>query len=156
MRDERSRRVQGAIAIVAVVVSAIGVVAWVAPRLEVPARFWLAPVSTVRVDDRELRVVEVDYASGLRGVDSLGGLDGALFVLPQVMSEGHGMGMRGTLIDLDVAFFDPDGRFVGRHTMAVCETQVCPAYRPTAPWQFAIEAPAGALAWIGEGSVLRR
>jgi len=126
------------------------------PRLDIPPRFWGSEIETVEVDGRTLRLVHVDYQNGLRGVDSLGGLDGALFVLPRTMSNGHGMGMDRVPIPLDVAFFDPAGRFVDRHTMALCESGACPGYYPDGAWQFAIEAPAGALQWIDEGSILRR
>jgi uncharacterized membrane protein (UPF0127 family) len=138
-----------------VVLVAVAVI-WVGPRLDVPVRFWGSPLPVVTVDGRELRVVEVEYASGLRHVDSLGGLDGALFRFDRPLSIGNGMGMAGTLIDLDVVFFDPNGRAIDRFTMTVCETQDCPGYYPSRPWQFAIEAPAGALDWVEEGAELRR
>ena len=52
---------------------------------------WASPLRVVTVDGRELRVVEVEYASGLRHVDSLGGLDGALFrSTPPVDGKGWG------------------------------------------------------------------
>jgi uncharacterized membrane protein (UPF0127 family) len=136
------------------VVLVVVVVTWVVPRLDVPVRFWASPIRVVTVDGRELRLVEVEYASGLRHTDSLGGLDGALFRFDQPLSTGKGMGMAGTLMDLDVVFFDPDGRAIDRHTMTVCTTQNCPGYYPSRPWQYAIEAPAGALEWIEAGAVL--
>jgi uncharacterized membrane protein (UPF0127 family) len=126
------------------------------PRLDIPPRFWGSAIETVEVDGRVLRLVHVDYQNGLRGVSSLGGLDGALFVLPRAMSTGHGMGMDRVLMPLDVAFFDPAGLFVSRHTMALCDAGACPGYYPDGDWQLAIEAPAGELSWIDEGSVLRR
>ncbi|HET9346267.1 MAG TPA: DUF192 domain-containing protein [Candidatus Limnocylindrales bacterium] len=129
-------------------------VTWVVPRLDVPVQFWASPLRVVTVDGRELRVIEVEYASGLRHVDSLGGLDGALFRFDQPLSTGKGMGMAGTLMDLDVVFFDPEGRAIDRHTMTVCVTQDCPGYYPSRPWQYAIEAPAGALEWVKPGAQL--
>ena len=138
----------------AAVVLILVVVTWVVPRLDVPVRFWGSPIRVVTVDGRELRVVEVEYASGLRHTDSLGGLDGALFRFDQPLSTGKGMGMAGTLMDLDVVFFDPDRRAIDRHTMTVCTTQDCPGYYPSRPWQYAIEAPAGALEWVEEGAQL--
>ncbi|HEX5013750.1 MAG TPA: DUF192 domain-containing protein [Candidatus Limnocylindrales bacterium] len=141
----------------AIVVLLADVVAfWVVPRFDIPPEFWGSEIETVDVDARELRLVRVDYQDGLRNVASLGGLDGALFVLPRTMTTGHGMGMDRVLMPLDVVFFDAAGRFVDRHTMDLCEPGACPGYYPGGEWQFAIEAPAGALSWIGEGSVLRR
>jgi len=66
------------------------------------------------------------------------------------------MGMDDVVIPLDVAFFAPDGRFIERFTMPVCDSEPCTAYVPSAPWQFAIEAPAGSLAWITDTMILRR
>jgi len=129
---------------------------WATGRLDVPPQFWASDIETVDVDGRQLRLVHVGYADGLRNTPSLGALDGALFVLPETMSAGHGMGMDRVLIPLDVAFFDPAGQFIDRHTMALCTSGSCPGYYPRRAWQFAIEAPAGALAWMKEGSVLRR
>jgi len=131
-------------------------VAWLVPRIGVPDRFWLSPRETVSVGGRELHVVRVGYATGLRQVPSLGGLDGALFALDRAASPDHGMGMDSTLMPLDVAFFDADGYFIERFTMPVCRAEECPTYTPSQPWQFAIEAPAGALGWISHGAVLVR
>jgi uncharacterized membrane protein (UPF0127 family) len=142
----------GALAVLAAIAAA-----WLIPRLDVPPRFWLSPISDVRIADRRLRVVHVDYASGLRHVDSLGGLDGALFQFERPLPIQKGMGMAGTLIPLDVVFFDADGRAIDRFTMPVCTAMSgCPGYFPRRPWQFAIEAPAGALTWVDEGAPLRR
>ena len=116
----------------------------------------MPPIESVSIDGRELRVVRVGYTRGLREVESLGGLDGALFVLDEVASTSAGMGMGDTPIPLDVAFFDPAGQFIDRFTMPVCDIEDCPAYFPTRPWQFAIEAPAGDLACIPTTAILRR
>ena len=61
--------------------------------------------------------------------------------------------MAGTLMDLDVVFFDPDGRSIDRHDDGLRDAGL-PGYFPSRPWQFAIEAPAGALEWIEEGAQL--
>lgn len=142
------------LALAGVVVAATA--GWLASRADVPTQFWLLPLDRVSVGDRELRVVRVTYSQGLRGVSSLGGLDGALFVLDNVASSGSGMGMDDVVIPLDVAFFAPDGRFVERLTMPICDPQPCPGYTPSAPWQFAIEGTAGSLGWIKQEMVLRR
>ena len=141
------RRVAAGIGLAAVAIVVLGLL-WVAPRVGVPTEFWFSPIETVTVDGRELRVVRVDYAQGLRGVRSLGNLDGALFALDQVAPTDAGMGMDDTLMPLDVVFFDPDGRFIVRHTMPVCHSTDCSVFFSNRPWQFAIEAPAESLAWM--------
>jgi uncharacterized membrane protein (UPF0127 family) len=141
--------------VVALVASAAVSLFWLSPRLDVPVQLWASAIRVVSVDGRQLRVAEVEYSSGLRHVPSLGGLDGALFAFDTVLTTDKGMGMAGTLIPLDVVFFDPEGRFIDRYTMPVCETQECPGYFPRRPWQYAIEAPAGTLDWIDEGSQLQ-
>jgi uncharacterized membrane protein (UPF0127 family) len=128
--------------------------AWIGPRLDVPVEFWLSPVESVSVESRELRVVRVGYAQGLRDVPTLGGLDGALFVL-DAPTRG-GMGMFDTRIPLDVVFFGSNGHVVDRFTMPVCGSDECPTYIPSSEWQFAIEAPAGSLGWITDAGVLVR
>jgi uncharacterized membrane protein (UPF0127 family) len=135
----------------------VGVTAsWVVPRLDVPIPFWLSPIETVAVGDRNLRVVRVTFAQGLRAVPTLGGLDAALFVLDSPAPTTAGMGMDEVLVPLDVVFFDRDGRFTDRFLMPTCATDACPAYFPTRPWQFAIEAPAGELEWIPDDALLVR
>lgn len=151
----REWRVLVGLGLAAVAVAAMAVV-WLAPRTDVPTQFWLLPLDRVYVGDREIRVVRVDYGPGLRGVSSLGGLDAALFVLDGVASPGNGMGMDGVIIPLDVVFFAPDGRYVERFTMPICESEPCQGYVPPAPWQFALEGPAGSLAWVSEEMTLRR
>ena len=145
-----------ALVLAAVLAGLITSCAWLVPRLDVPMEFWMPPIESVSIDGRELRVVRVGYTRGLREVESLGGLDGALFVLDEVASTSAGMGMGDTPIPLDVAFFDPAGQFIDRFTMPVCDIEDCPAYFPTRPWQFAIEAPAGDLACIPTTAILRR
>jgi len=135
-------------------IAALVVSGWASPRVGVPFRFWLSAVRTVTVGDRDLRLVEVTYAQGLRGVEALGSLDGALFVLHAPAGANAGMGMDDVLMPLDVVFFDASGRVVGRATMARCQVGNCRGYFPTAPWQFAIEAPAGSLSWVTDKSGL--
>jgi hypothetical protein len=58
-------------AVAVIVVLAVGIaLVWGGPRLGIPSRFWLSPIESVSVDDRELRVVRVGYAQGLREVGS--------------------------------------------------------------------------------------
>jgi uncharacterized membrane protein (UPF0127 family) len=151
----RTRGLPFGLAVVAVSFT-VAIGSWVAPRLDVPTQFWLSPIETVSIEGRDLRVVRVRYAQGLRGISTLGGLDGALFALDEVASTQAGMGMFDTLIPLDVVFFDETGRFIDRQTMPVCLSENCPVFRPSRPWQFAIEAPAASLSWVPTDAVLSR
>ena len=151
----RQRNLLGLL-VAAVVAGLLAGGAWLAPRLGVPSQFWLSPMETVSIDGRNLRLVQVSYSQGLRTVETLGGLDGALFELDHVAGTDAGMGMFDTRMALDVVFFDASGRFITRYTMPVCELEDCPAYYPARPWRFAIEAPAGSLSWIADSATLAR
>jgi len=106
--------------------------------------------STIKVDNRELTVAVAETprqrSQGLMGVTDLGSLDGMLFVF-QVDSDG-GFWMKNTLIPLDIAFFTADGGFVDALTMAPCTEDPCPTYRPGGSYRYALEAPAGDLAFV--------
>lgn len=106
--------------------------------------------STITVDGRGLVVAVAASPSqrsqGLMGVTDLGSLDGMLFVFP-VDSDG-GFWMKNTLIPLDIVFFTADGGFVDSLTMAPCTEDPCPTYRPGGSYRYALEAPAGDLAFV--------
>jgi len=78
---------------------------------------------------------------GLMGVVDLGGLDGMLFSWPE--DTAGGFWMRDTLIPLDIAFFGADGSLVDLLSMVPCPEDPCPSYRPSGPYRFALETPAG-------------
>jgi uncharacterized membrane protein (UPF0127 family) len=116
--------------------------------------FWLSRIETRSIGSHQLRLVQAtSYAQGLRGVATLGTLDGMLFELADPFGP-HGMGMDGVLFPLDVAFFTPDGQLIDRFSMPICGEVNCPAHIPSRAWKFAIEAPEGTLAWIHPGAVL--
>ena len=106
--------------------------------------------STITVDGRGLAVAVAASPSqrsqGLMGVADLGSLDGMLFVFP-ADSDG-GFWMKNTLIPLDIVFFTADGGFVDSLTMAPCTEDPCPTYRPVGSYRYALEAPAGDLAFV--------
>ncbi len=113
--------------------------------------------TTITIDDRALTVAVADTpekrSQGLMGVTDLGGLDGMLFVFP---SDGDvGFWMKNTLIPLDIAFFTANGAFVDRFTMQPCTEDPCPSYDPAGTYRYAVEAPAGDLAFVGSSSMLR-
>jgi len=106
--------------------------------------------STITVGSSEIVVAVADTpdkrSQGLMGVTDLGGLDGMLFVF-QVDSDA-GFWMKNTLIPLDIAFFAVEGTFVDSLTMAPCTEDPCPTYRPSGSYRYALEAPAGDLAFV--------
>ena len=114
-------------------------------------------VIAVTVDDAGVFVAVASTAEtrsrGLRGVTDLGDLDGMIFVWGGETVTST-FTMAGTLIDLDISFFDADGRFVDGFTMTPCATSSCPSYAAAGPFAYAIEVPAGSRPAPGPGSVL--
>ena len=51
--------------------------------------------------------------------------------------------MKDTLIPLQIAFWDEDGRILGLFEMEPCETDHCPTYGPREPFVGAVEANTG-------------
>ena len=150
-------RVRRGLALAVLTLAVIAATAFLAPRAGVPPRFWLSSLETVHVAGHELRVVRAaDNAAGLMGVDSLGALDGMLFDHDAPRVPPAGMWMEDTLIPLDAAFFDPDGRLIEVITMPLCTPPSCPIYAPSRPYQVAIEGQAGAFAWMRPGDALVR
>ena len=125
---------------------------------EAPAGLEGFETSTITVDGRGLAVAVAETpdqrSRGLMGVTDLGGLDGMLFVF-QVDSDG-GFWMKNTLIPLDIVFFAADGGFVDSLTMAPCTEDPCSTYRPGGSYRYALEAPAGDLAFVTPASRLER
>ncbi|GMQ84934.1 MAG: DUF192 domain-containing protein [Acidimicrobiia bacterium] len=112
--------------------------------------------TTISIDDRELTVAVADTPQarrqGLMGITDLGELDGMLFVFDSEVRTGFWM--KDTLIPLDIAFFDAEGLAVDRLLMVPCTVEECPTYKAAGPYRYAVEAPAGDLAFVGEGSAL--
>ena len=75
-----------------------------------------------------------------------------LFVFEETTDGGFWM--KDTLIALDIAFFDSGGAFVDVLTMEPCTEDPCPVYHPSGTYRYAVEALAGDLRFVGEGSVL--
>lgn len=83
----------------------------------------------------------VARARGLMEVTDLGDLDGMVFVWDD--AEPRAFTMRNTLIALDVAFFDADGRLIEVLSMVPCADEPCPAYPSTGAVRWAVEARPG-------------
>ena len=100
-------------------------------EITVGGRAWTVAVAAT--DDLRFR--------GLRGVDDLGVLDGMLFVFPDDTIAAFTM--RGTLMPIDIAFFDAGGRLVDRLQMVPCEEEPCPSSRSSGSFRYALETEAG-------------
>lgn len=91
-------------------------------------------------DDRGLR------RTGLRGVEDFGDLAGMLFVWDSDVRSSFTMA--DTLVDLDIAFIDADGRVVDVVEMYVCTPTSCPAYGTFTSYRYALESPLGSLGLV--------
>lgn len=65
-----------------------------------------------------------------------------------VYDEDHsgGFWMKNTLVPLDIAYVDADGRIVDIEHMVPCTADPCPTYPPDGPYRDTLEVPAG---WYG-------
>lgn len=59
--------------------------------------------------------------------------------------------MRGTLVPLQIAWADADGRIVAMADMVPCDAAPCPTYAPDATYRTALEVPAGWFDEVGVG-----
>ena len=103
--------------------------------------------------DLELLVAVADTPDsrrhGLMGVDDLDAVEGMVFVFDAPTETGFYM--KDVLVPLDIAFVGADGTVLAVLSMPLCEAEPCPTYRSPAPFQWAIETPAGGLAGIAQG-----
>lgn len=104
-----------------------------------------------------LAETDAERARGLMDQMDLGGYDGMVFRY----TEPHtgGFWMKRTIIPLDIAYFDAEGRFVSAHAMEPCPEEAgdsCPSYPPAGPYLHAVEvAKNGTLPLgIGPGSTI--
>jgi len=101
----------------------------------------------VGVEDRCLRVVVADElderVQGLRGVAATDPYDGMLFVFDGDTESRFTMA--GTLVALDIVWYDSEGAPVGATTMVPCAgtDAGCPTYGPDRPYRYALETGAG-------------
>lgn len=83
---------------------------------------------------------------GLMGRESLPAYAGMLFRFDPAASASQGFYMYRTLIPLDIAFLDADGRVLALRTMTPCasrDPRRCPLYRPGEAYAAALEVNAG-------------
>lgn len=84
---------------------------------------------------------------GLMGRESLAPRAGMVFLWSE--DTDSSFYMRGTLIPLEAAFFDAEGRILGILEMAPCAADPCPLYSPGMRYRGALEVNAGALGAAG-------
>ena len=96
-------------------------------------------------------VTPAQHQAGLMGRTTVAPYAGMAFVFSQVSTERFWM--KGTLIPLSIAWFDPGGRYEKSALMPPCppKTKVCPTYGPGQPYGWALEVPAGQLKNLGIG-----
>jgi uncharacterized membrane protein (UPF0127 family) len=128
-----------------------------AATIAVPPEIADYDAQSVQVGDTTMLLAIADSpalrAQGLMGVTDLGDLDGMLFFWRH---DGDSFWMKDTLIPLDVVWFNEDGTYKDRASMVPCTETPCPKYAPDDfDFRFAIEAPTGALDWVGSTTVIQ-
>jgi uncharacterized protein len=86
-------------------------------------------------------------ATGLMGVRHLATDQGEAFVFPSSVTDGFWM--KDTLIPLDIAFVDAQGRVVDVQHMVPCMADPCTVYYAREPYSTALETDAGVLTRAG-------
>ncbi len=100
----------------------------------------------------EIAETDDQRAYGLMERSALPADRGMLFVYPEAQDSTAGFWMYRTLIPLDIAFLDEDGRILDIQSMRPCESpnpRVCPLYSPGVPFHGALEANQGFFAEHG-------
>lgn len=127
------------------------------PVLDIPPQLGEFGIGTIRLDGTELLVAIADNdpnrTQGLMNVADLGSLDGMVFVWPE--DTDRTFWMRDTVISLDIAWFDGEGRFVSQLVMAPCEPlEICPHFAADRLYRFALEMPEGTMPSLSADSRL--
>lgn len=102
----------------------------------------------------EIAEREDQRAYGLMERPSLPGDAGMMFVYAEPQDADAGFWMYRTLIPLDIAYLDANGRIVAIHAMRPCESsnpRLCRIYSPGVPYIGALEVNRGYLAQRGIG-----
>jgi uncharacterized protein len=134
------------------------------PEPEVSRQSPIVPLDTgtVRIETEadtfhvsvEIAETQEQQSIGLMLRDSLPVDDGMLFVYEEPRDTSSGFYMFRTLIPLDIAFLDEEGRIVSIRLMQPCPSTVaahCPRYRSDVPYSAALEVNRGYLEARGIG-----
>ena len=120
------------------------------PGSEGPPRRLPAGGLSIAADGRQklrlqVRIAETDQArqDGLMGVRRLSDQEGMAFLFTSPVSEPFWM--QNTLIPLDIAFWDTQGRVVKTLTMVPCRADPCHLYFPGVDYVGAVEMNSGLL-----------
>ena len=101
-------------------------------------------IATLKV---EVASTAAQRAAGLMGVRNLPAGTGMIFVFTTPSQATFYM--KGTLIPLDIAFWDESGRVRSIQTMAPCRAEPCTLYRSPSPYLGALEVRAGEMSRLG-------
>lgn len=97
----------------------------------------------------EIAATPAQRTAGLMNRATVPAGTGMLFVFPSATSGGFWM--KNTLVDLQIVFIDGD-RVIEIRTMRPCTEDPCPLTTPAAPYDMALEVPAGTMGSIGVGA----
>lgn len=95
----------------------------------------------------DLALSSATQAKGLMNVEEIPDDYGMVFLWSE--TSVHSFYMKNTLIPLDIAWWDEDGRIVDIQTMQPCTADPCRVYTPAAPHIAAVEVNAGLLEEAG-------
>jgi len=100
------------------------------------------PRRKIQLEEQQLKVAVADtpqlQKQGLRGVESLGNLDGMLFVYSEPVQ--HSFTMEDVLIPLTIGFYSSEGKLIEEKQLELCSDE-CPTYTPQEEFQYALEIP---------------
>lgn len=120
--------------------------AWVSPIAFDTAAAWVVGAAdSVRLTV-ELAETDEQRSFGLMRRPALDSMSGMLFVYPSEQDERSGFWMWRTLVPLDIAFLNEDGRILRILQMVPCENpypEYCPSYAPGVPYHAALEVNRG-------------
>jgi uncharacterized membrane protein (UPF0127 family) len=116
------------------------------PSLDLPQGTVTITRSSTPELSLHVQIADTDAArsTGLMGVKKMSDQAGMAFVFGGPTTESFWM--KDTLIPLDIAFWDAQGRIVSAFTMTPCAADPCQLYTPSAPYVASVEMNAGLLA----------